>query len=479
MMTFLEIDDLLIFGSGRLQKNSGWDATSNIYHLEDCECELRDDEILLSKAWFSETTIFYYYVNDLLIVCKHWQDIVKLLHSNGFKQSVDPSYMWFYLQYQTPLTSNTLCREIKYLRAGEIISFKNNAISKKQYEINGSKTKFKEFNLRGRLTEKLSGLNVEKTVFHLSSGLDSSILAILAAEANPNNSLNFATCLTKASGCSDEIDNVKRLAKDLNGNLVIFDFLNIDIFEEGLELVMNCLGYPTAHPSHLVEFMLDKHLAKKFDTIITGRGPDECLGGYPWHQQQYSNAILHQERITVTQPSLLAGLLTMEEPPAEALAFVGEKELSLKDRLHYDLLTISESWNIISASVENYFKIKILSPFLESSLRQKMFFLADSEKIDDKKGKIYMRNHFHKDYPSYISNFAKRGMRLDLQPYLANYTCADILERINLNPDFIQKYFHENTIKRMIFETKHNIHNYGWQIWSIYLMSCSSQRFTI
>ena len=40
---------------------------------------------------------------------------------------------------------------------------------------------------------------------------------------------------------------------------------------------------------------------------------------------------------------------------------------------------------------------------------------------------------------------------------------------------FLQAYFNVSEVKNVIVQTLENVHNYGYQIWSIYLMSLSAE----
>ena len=104
-----------------------------------------------------------------------------------------------------------------------------------------------------------------------------------------------------------------------------------------------------------------------------------------------------------------------------------------------------------------------------------MFFLPDPAKLDSENGKAFMRKAFKDAYPEYILNFPKQGLRLDLKPYFDDYSCDEIFDKINVNPDFIDKHFYISEIKELIVKTKENVCNYGWQIWSIYLLALSAE----
>ena len=471
-------NNYLIFNFRGKPESTGWKNDGNYYRYEDCSCVLRHDKAEISKPWFSVTPVFYSFHRGLLLVSKSWLKLIELLKEYKLGNSTDPFFIRSYLQYQSPFTNHTLSVGIKYLRGGESVCIKGGAVKASFKHLGEDNHEYHREEFRADIQESLNKIDFRRTSFHLSSGLDSSILAIIAAGLTENRDLNFVTCITKGRGCSDEVENVKKLSGELNANLQVFDFSGIDIFAEGETLIRRCLGYPIAHPSHLIEFLIDREVSKQFDFIVTGRGPDECLAGYEWHKEKFSDSELHRKRITVTDSFLLSRLLKQQGPDIYSRYndYRGSlRILSLRDRLEYDLLTISESWNIISDAISNCFDIKIVSPFLNRKIRRGTFFLPDSEKLGSGNGKAFMRKAFKDIYPEYILNFPKHGLRVDLKPYLDDYSCDEIFDKINVNPDFINEHFYIPEIKGLIVKTKENVCNYGWQIWSIYLLALSAE----
>ena len=467
---------------GTTPKNVGWEDHGDAFGYEDCRCVFQAGKAEISKPWFSITPLFYSFQRGRLFISTGWLKLVALLKEYGLDHSPDPLFIRSYLQYQCPQTSHTFCEQIRYLRGGESALIRDGSrdggVQTVFTDLEDAHHDYPEEEFKLSIRNHLKGLDFQKTCFHLSSGMDSSILAIMAADLCGKGALNAATCTTRGRGSSHEIENVRRLSEELNAGLHVFDFAEIDIFEKGAELIRGCMGYPIGHPSHLVEFLLDSEISGQWDVIVTGRGPDECLGGFEWHQPPFSDPALHRSRITVTDGALLARLLRREvvNPCGLKKGYVfPSRQLSLRDRLLYDLLSISEAWNIITDALSTSLGIEIIGPFLDKGIRSGMFFLPDRAKLDSGNGKVFMRKVFKDVYPEYISTFPKHGLRLDLKPYLDGWSCEDILERMCVNPEFLNKYFNMGEIKELISTTKGSTLNYGWQIWSIYLLSLSSE----
>ncbi len=452
----------------------------------DCGTKVKimdSEKIDISRSFFSPTPIFYVLMGELFYIFTSYQELTRTLKSNGADLVPDSDYMRAYLSFQAPHTSATLFKGIKSLRPGEqrVISLKENSrgIGSSQYwshslrenPLSGSE-------LKKTLEEALEKLSPTETVFHISSGLDSSIIAILASRIfrEQGKSARLATCLTRGSGAADEVDNAKKLADEIQADLRVYDFTDVDIFEVGHELYQQHLGYPTAHPSHLVEYLLDKSIiASGAKTIVNGKGPDDSLAGYGWHKNNFSSSPAHQKRLTVTDESVVSQLINDSHVKhREELQFWDEHghELSLRERLDYDARSLTESWNIIHKSFSDSWKVRILSPFMEPTIRDGMFMLSDDKKISEDKQKVFLRIVFADDYPDYILDFAKQGLRLDLSPYFSEYTQEELFEKITVLPAMAEQYFKLDFVKWMISQTVSNKHNFGWQLWSIYsLMS--------
>ena len=264
----------------------------------------------------------------------------------------DLEYMKFYIAFQAPYTSRTLFKNVNLIRPGDRLGFDLNGECKKELltrSVN-NECKYTQNELRNSIESIIATLNPGNTTFHISSGLDSLILAITAAQVFPKNTIRLASCLTRGAGCAEELVNSKRLADDIGAEITIYDFSDIDVFKEGKELIKSCLGYPIAHPSHLIEYLLDKKIvASGAETIVNGKGPDDCLAGYPWHFEEYGLLSSHRSRMMITSDAELLELTggVINSQSEENYWKQTDKTLTLTQRLEYDARSLTEAWNII------------------------------------------------------------------------------------------------------------------------------------
>jgi asparagine synthetase B (glutamine-hydrolysing) len=437
--------------------------------------------IAVTRDFFSSDPIFYAVDKSKLLLADAYQELIGYLNSSAIETKPDLEYIKFYITFQAPLTSRTLTEEINLIRPGERLVLSSNGKFEKEFlsRNTDNESKYTQSELRNSIESILETINPDNTTFHISSGLDSSILAITAARIYPQSVIRLATCETLGKGCTDELVNSKRLADDIGAEIIIYDFSDIDVFKEGEELVRNCLGYPIAHPSHLVEYMLNKKIAATgVETIINGKGPDDCLAGYPWHLDAFEQPLDHKNRLMITSEreliELTGGLLN---PQAGENYWEGINHLlSLKQRLEYDVRSLTEAWNIIHGAIAGYLGVNIISPFMEPKIRSGFFALDNKLKINNGQQKYFLRQAFMQDYPDYILNFAKHGLRLDLRPYFLEYDRIELFSKITCDVSLVEKYFNVKNIQKMIDDTLQGKKNYGWQLWSVFCVITALQR---
>jgi asparagine synthetase B (glutamine-hydrolysing) len=433
---------------------------------------------VLSRSTTSSEPVFYYMDGDDLVTSTSMLELIGSLKERKARLEYDEVYMAGYLVFQAPLTHRTLFSEINVLRGGETCYINPSGQITRYLPFDNCETPrpitSREF-ARG-LDNAIKKLNPDKTVFHISSGLDSSIIAIRAARIFGGQRVHLATCRTRGAGCTDELVNIQKLADEIKADLCIYDLTDTDVFTAGRELVTNCLGYPIAHPSHLVEFLLDANIAATdANIIVTGKGPDECLAGYTWHRSEYSVPSAHCNRKMVTSKIDLSRVMKNADCD-EMMRFWRERPdtLSLNERLRYDEYTLTEAWNIIHSAVARYHGVEIISPFMEKELRQGMFSLPEDMKLKGDRQKVFLRETFGSEYPDYILGFPKRGLRLDLSPYFREYDERELWCIVGGNSEKVDRYFKAEGIRDMIRMTCRVEKNYGWQLWSLYLLTIAA-----
>ena len=437
-----------------------------------------EENIVLHKEALSSSPLFYANTPEIFVASSCWQVVCSLLKEYRITLRINLNYVYNYLKFQCPFTDETFCRDIFYLRNGERVCFQPDGKRSAHLQPSVSEANESPPDLNSYLRKQLTNIDFTNTFFHLSSGLDSSILAILASKTHSKTPVKVATFRTRGRGASNELETVYRLARDFKFQLHVFDFITTDIFSAGRELIEDVLGYPIGHPSHLTRFLLDRQISHQAKTIVAGRGPDECLAGYAWHTSEYADTEKHLQRLTVTDDDLLKRLFRQElntflerRVQYSHIFWQPGITLTLRQRLQYDLLSLFEAWNIIEEALAFALGVYISNPFLEPGLMKALLSLPDRFRIRNNEQKWFLRETFKNQYPIYLLNNPKRALTLDVQSYLADLSFDNLMKIIYYDSIFAQKYLTREGCEYLIRNTLEDTRNFGWQIWSIYLCS--------
>ncbi|MES2505049.1 MAG: asparagine synthase (glutamine-hydrolyzing) [Myxococcota bacterium] len=112
----------------------------------------------------------------------------------------------------------------------------------------------------------------------LSGGIDSSIIATLAAEQSRDRLKAFSIGFENPA--FDELDFAKLLAQHIEVEHVTRVFTERDLLAE-LDTILDALDEPLADPSFLPTYLLARLAAQEVKVVLGGDGGDELFGGYP------------------------------------------------------------------------------------------------------------------------------------------------------------------------------------------------------
>ena len=135
----------------------------------------------------------------------------------------------------------------------------------------------------------------------LSSGIDSSYLAACLACENPSIK-TFTVGFDEYKGERDEIS----WARELAGKLDIENeshHITEEEYWEALPMVQWHMDEPTADPSAVALYFVDKLAARRVKAVLSGEGADEFFGGY----RVYQAALAAEHMGVVPKPLLRAG----------------------------------------------------------------------------------------------------------------------------------------------------------------------------
>jgi asparagine synthase (glutamine-hydrolysing) len=115
----------------------------------------------------------------------------------------------------------------------------------------------------------------------LSGGLDSSVVATIAAKKSDNRLNTYTVGFeNKIDNAYDELKESKEMAEILGTNHHEIVVNSNDTFKI-LDKVTLCLDEPFGNPTTTLNYIISEFASKTSKVVLSGVGGDEMFGGYP------------------------------------------------------------------------------------------------------------------------------------------------------------------------------------------------------
>jgi asparagine synthase (glutamine-hydrolysing) len=191
-----------------------------------------------------------------------------------------------YLTFQYTVGEKTLFKDIHGLLPGHVLIVEDGTATVSrywdvQYEVDWDHSpRYFEARFRELLADSMKvHLRADVPIGgYVSGGLDSSLVALLAAQADHRNRDAFHGRFTEYPGY-DESRYAEIVAKDADMTLHLADITAED-FRRHVGDVIYHLDFPVAGPGSFPQFMVSALAAKHLKVVLGGQGGDELLGGY-------------------------------------------------------------------------------------------------------------------------------------------------------------------------------------------------------
>ena len=206
---------------------------------------------------------------------------------------VNPASLAEYLTFQFTLSGDTLVQGVRQLPAAHNLIVENGDVREErywdvQYTIDrGRKADWFHERLVG-LTQESVGLHLRADTqvgSYLSGGIDSSLIALLAARQQPGRLQAFHGAFRAPPGF-DESAFARAAASageiDLHELSITAEDFRTHIFD-----VIRHLDEPIAGPGSFPQYMTAKLAASKVKVVLGGQGGDEIFGGYARYMIAY------------------------------------------------------------------------------------------------------------------------------------------------------------------------------------------------
>ena len=240
------------------------------------------ERLFCARDRFGVKPFYYAQVGDLFMFASEAKALVPFLP----RVETDPEAFAEYATFQFSLGEATLFGGIKRLMPGHSLTVEHGRVSVRRYwdvsyEVDHGLTMAAcESRLRELLDDSVAmHLRADVPVgAYLSGGVDSSLIAILAARRDPANRKAFHGKFTCHPGF-DESAYARAAAEAAGSELHEIDITAAD-FASSIEQVIYQLDYPVAGPGSFPQYFVSKLAREHVKVVLGGQGGDEIFGGY-------------------------------------------------------------------------------------------------------------------------------------------------------------------------------------------------------
>jgi asparagine synthase (glutamine-hydrolysing) len=189
---------------------------------------------------------------------------------------------------------------------------------------------------------------------YVSGGIDSSLLAILGQQHQPNTPLKLFNGKFEDGEAFDESKYAMLVAKEYGMELNIASITEQD-FVDNIADVIYYLDSPVAGPGAFPQFMVSKLASKSVKVVLGGQGGDEIFGGYTryliaYFEQCIKGAIdgdLHNGNYVVTYESIINNLVTLKQYKPLMQEFWSSGLFGAKDERYFRLINRANNFEHI------------------------------------------------------------------------------------------------------------------------------------
>ena len=249
----------------------------------------KKEKLLLVRDRMGIKPLYYYIDDDNLIFSSELKPIIL----NKIGKEIDFSALNYYLTFNYIPAPFTIFKKVRQILPSEILVFKKNKISKRNYwevnfipekKINKEELILEEFEaLLNNSVKKRMMSDVPFGVF-LSGGLDSSTIAYFLRNNYSGKIDAFSVGFEEES--FNELDDAKLVAENLGLNFNHIMVNNKFNFDDINNIVLSN-GELFADSSILPTYYLSKFTSNHVKMVLSGDGGDEILAGYETYQAYY------------------------------------------------------------------------------------------------------------------------------------------------------------------------------------------------
>jgi len=338
----------------------------------------------------------------------------------------------------------------------------------------------------------------------LSGGIDSTIVASVAKEVNPNiKAFSIGYDLDSHSEITDAKASADVLGIDLRTRKV-----SAREYMDAARLSVYHLDSPQADPSAVMFYLLSEFAACEVKACLSGEGADELFGGYPIYQEVDGLKVF-----TRVPASLKKGLLSTskvlpgsvkgkgflergctplrkryagnafifkDDEKAQLLKFGRLPWTNVTDPLYdvishlqpleqmqtIDLHTWLKGDILLKADrLSMAHRLEVRVPFLDEKVFNVASQLSKEEKIKGRVAKSILREAFHDFLPDHMKNMKKRGFPVPLAHWMRGELYAEV--RGILASEVAEPFINQEMALGLLEEHRRGKKDYSRKIWTV------------
>lgn len=257
-----------------------------------CIYDRLEETMFLARDRFGIKPLLYVFDEDKFLFASEMKSMLQY----GIERNLDYSSLYTYLQLNYIPSPDTIFRNVKKLAPGHSLLIARKKITiTKWYTIPYEQAR----QTKNALTypqaiskfRKLLNDAVHRRLVadvplgsFLSGGVDSSVIAALAAKHKPD--LHTFSIGYQDEKFFDETRYARLVAKHIRTEHTVFSLTNADLYSH-VHNILDYIDEPFADSSAIAVYILSKETRKHATVALSGDGADEMLGGYNKHAAFY------------------------------------------------------------------------------------------------------------------------------------------------------------------------------------------------
>ena len=281
------------------------------------------DRLFAARDRFGIKPFYYAVIDGVLYFASEMKALLPVLP----EIATEPDALAEYMTFQYTIGEKTLFRHIHQLLPGHALTVENGQVRvfrywDVHYEIDWDHTPrwFGE-EMRGRLADSVK-VHLRSDVpvgAYVSGGIDSSLIAIMAAREESSGRIGFHGKFTHFPGY-DESGYAETACRQGGIDLHQIEITAQD-FRDTFAKVIHHLDTPVAGPGSFPQYMVSELAARHVKVVLGGQGGDEIFGGYARYLIAYLEQALKASiegtqkngNFVVTPESIIPHLTVLQE----------------------------------------------------------------------------------------------------------------------------------------------------------------------